>query len=131
MIDEVTLQEFNIVCWQLPFIYIVDLPITTGDVPLLIMLVYQGVDEVTTGHTCMEYLETSHPRMSPWSHVEPAVRRHRGYECIQAPYFAGAQLAHFAEQGVVQTIFGPPGLLLYGHSAARITDWPSLEVSFL
>ena len=38
----------------------------------------------------------------------------RGYECLQAPYFAGAQLAHFAEQGVVQTIFGPPGLLLYG-----------------
>ena len=42
------------------------------------------------------------------------LRRHRGYECLQAPYFAGAQLAHFAEQGVVQTIFGPPGLLLYG-----------------
>eukprot|EP00438_Fugacium_kawagutii_P013173 Skav223279 [mRNA] locus=scaffold3424:268380:276140:+ [translate_table: standard] len=40
--------------------------------------------------------------------------RNRGYECLQAPYFAGAQLAHFAEQGVVQTIFGPPGLLLYG-----------------
>lgn len=51
-----------------------------------------------------------------WSHD---LRRHRGYECIQAPYFAGAQLAHFAEQGVVQTIFGPPGLLLYGHSAAH------------
>lgn len=40
-----------------------------------------------------------------------APRRHRGYECLQAPYFAGAQLAHFAEQNVVQTIFGPPGLL--------------------
>lgn len=51
------------------------------------------------------------------------LRRHRGYECIQAPYFAGAQLAHFAEQGVVQTIFGPPGLLLYGHSAAQTWGW--------
>jgi hypothetical protein len=40
--------------------------------------------------------------------------RSKGYECIQAPYFAGAQLAHFAEQGVVSTVFGPPGLLLYG-----------------
>jgi len=40
--------------------------------------------------------------------------RHRGYECLQAPYFAGAQLSHFAEQNVVQTVFGPPGLLLYG-----------------
>uniref|UniRef100_A0A7S1AHB7 XPG N-terminal domain-containing protein n=1 Tax=Noctiluca scintillans TaxID=2966 RepID=A0A7S1AHB7_NOCSC len=40
--------------------------------------------------------------------------RNKGYECLQAPYFAGAQLAHFAEQGVVQTVFGPPGLLLYG-----------------
>eukprot|EP00971_Amphidinium_carterae_P222567 4417542-Amphidinium_carterae.1 len=29
----------------------------------------------------------------------------------QAPYFAGAQLAHFAEQGVVNTVFGPPGSL--------------------
>eukprot|EP00928_Gymnodinium_smaydae_P058849 TRINITY_DN4205_c0_g2_i1.p1 TRINITY_DN4205_c0_g2~~TRINITY_DN4205_c0_g2_i1.p1 ORF type:complete len:756 (-),score=125.96 TRINITY_DN4205_c0_g2_i1:80-2347(-) len=40
--------------------------------------------------------------------------RNKGYECLQAPYFAGAQLAHFAEQGVVQAVFGPPGLLLYG-----------------
>jgi hypothetical protein len=30
-----------------------------------------------------------------------------------APYFAGAQLAHFAQQDVVQAVFGPPGLLLY------------------
>ncbi|CAJ1416586.1 unnamed protein product [Effrenium voratum] len=64
--------------------------------------------------------------------------RQRGYECLQAPYFAGAQLAHFAEQGVVQTIFGPPGLLLYGVKSVVIHlnfsshqspafDWVDLE----
>mmetsp|Transcript_31504 Transcript_31504/g.67655 ORF Transcript_31504/g.67655 Transcript_31504/m.67655 type:complete len:752 (-) Transcript_31504:127-2382(-) len=40
--------------------------------------------------------------------------RAQGYECLQAPYFAGAQLAHLMETGVVSTVFGPPGLLLYG-----------------
>lgn len=39
--------------------------------------------------------------------------RQRGCEVLMAPYFAGAQLAHFAQQGVVHTVFGPPGLLLY------------------
>lgn len=61
--------------------------------------------------------------------------RHKGYECLQAPYFAGAQLAHFAEQGVVQTIFGPPGLLLYGVKSVVIHlnfsnqnfDWVDLD----
>lgn len=61
--------------------------------------------------------------------------RHKGYECLQAPYFAGAQLAHFAEQGVVQTVFGPPGLLLYGVQKVVIHidfirtsfDWVDLE----
>ncbi|CAK9092722.1 Post-transcriptional regulator mkt1 (Inactive endonuclease mkt1) (Post-transcriptional RNA stability regulator mkt1), partial [Durusdinium trenchii] len=61
--------------------------------------------------------------------------RHRGYECLQAPYFAGAQLAHFAEQNVVQTIFGPPGLLLYGVKSCVIHlnfgqqtfDWVDLD----
>eukprot|EP00747_Dinoflagellata_sp_TGD_P165583 gnl/TRDRNA2_/TRDRNA2_187044_c0_seq1.p1 gnl/TRDRNA2_/TRDRNA2_187044_c0~~gnl/TRDRNA2_/TRDRNA2_187044_c0_seq1.p1 ORF type:complete len:759 (+),score=169.14 gnl/TRDRNA2_/TRDRNA2_187044_c0_seq1:119-2395(+) len=61
--------------------------------------------------------------------------RHRGYECLQAPYFAGAQLAHFSEQGVVQTVFGPPGLLLYGVQRVVIHmdfqrnsfDWVDLE----
>eukprot|EP00930_Biecheleria_cincta_P050597 TRINITY_DN3578_c0_g3_i1.p1 TRINITY_DN3578_c0_g3~~TRINITY_DN3578_c0_g3_i1.p1 ORF type:complete len:759 (-),score=134.44 TRINITY_DN3578_c0_g3_i1:56-2332(-) len=61
--------------------------------------------------------------------------RHKGYECLQAPYFAGAQLAHFAEQGVVQTIFGPPGLLLYGVKSVMIHlnfstqsfDWVDLD----
>jgi len=61
--------------------------------------------------------------------------RHKGYECLQAPYFAGAQLAHFAEQGVVQTVFGPPGLLLYGVQGVVIHidfqrttfDWVDLE----
>jgi len=48
----------------------------------------------------------------------------KGYECLQAPYFAGAQLAHFAEQGVVQTVFGPPGLLLYGvHSVVILMNF--------
>jgi len=40
--------------------------------------------------------------------------RAKGYECLLAPYFAGAQLAHFAAEGVISTVFGPPGLLLYG-----------------
>lgn len=61
--------------------------------------------------------------------------RHKGYECLQAPYFAGAQLAHFADQGVVQTVFGPPGLLLYGVQSVvihidfqkQIFDWVDLE----
>jgi len=61
--------------------------------------------------------------------------RHKGYECLQAPYFAGAQLAHFAEQGVVQTVFGPPGLLLYGVQRVvihidfgrQMFDWVDLE----
>jgi len=39
--------------------------------------------------------------------------RQRGCEVLMAPYFAGAQLAHFAEQKVVHSVFGPPGLLLY------------------
>jgi hypothetical protein len=39
--------------------------------------------------------------------------RQRGCEVLMAPYFAGSQLAHFAEQKVVHTCFGPPGLLLY------------------
>mmetsp|Transcript_45280 Transcript_45280/g.105693 ORF Transcript_45280/g.105693 Transcript_45280/m.105693 type:complete len:759 (+) Transcript_45280:77-2353(+) len=61
--------------------------------------------------------------------------RSRGYECLQAPYFAGAQLAHFAEQGIVQTVFGPPGLLLYGVKSVVIHlnfqqqtfDWVELD----
>lgn len=61
--------------------------------------------------------------------------RHKGYECLQAPYFAGAQLAHFSEQGVVSTVFGPPGLLLYGVPSVVIHinfpqqsfDWVDLE----
>lgn len=39
--------------------------------------------------------------------------RHRGFEVMQAPYFAGAQLAHFVQSGAVHTVFGSPGLLLY------------------
>eukprot|EP00929_Paragymnodinium_shiwhaense_P066490 TRINITY_DN3335_c0_g3_i1.p1 TRINITY_DN3335_c0_g3~~TRINITY_DN3335_c0_g3_i1.p1 ORF type:complete len:833 (+),score=218.37 TRINITY_DN3335_c0_g3_i1:143-2641(+) len=40
--------------------------------------------------------------------------RYRGCEVLQAPYFAGAQLSHFLEQGVVHMVFGPPGFLLHG-----------------
>jgi len=61
--------------------------------------------------------------------------RAKGYECLQAPYFAGPQLAHFAEHGVVSTVFGPPGLLLYGVSRVVIQlsfaqstfDWVDLS----
>jgi len=61
--------------------------------------------------------------------------RHRGCEVIQAPYFAGAQLSHFAEHSVVHSVFGLPGLLLYNiprvvthidfHHATF--DWVDLE----
>merc|ERR1719191_1731308 len=61
--------------------------------------------------------------------------RHKGYECFQAPYFAGAQLAHFAEQGLLHTVFGPPGLLLYNIPKVAIHvdfqhqtfDWVDLQ----
>eukprot|EP00931_Biecheleriopsis_adriatica_P062477 TRINITY_DN37667_c0_g2_i1.p1 TRINITY_DN37667_c0_g2~~TRINITY_DN37667_c0_g2_i1.p1 ORF type:complete len:755 (+),score=158.71 TRINITY_DN37667_c0_g2_i1:95-2359(+) len=61
--------------------------------------------------------------------------RQKGYECLQAPYFAGAQLAHFAEQGIVHAVFGPPGLLLYGVKVVVIHlifshntfDWVDLD----
>jgi hypothetical protein len=61
--------------------------------------------------------------------------RQKGYEVLQAPYFAGAQLAHFAEQGVIASVFGPPGLLLYGvnHVVIHIDfskqtfDWVDLQ----
>jgi len=62
--------------------------------------------------------------------------RSRGFECMQAPYFAGAQLAHLAEIGVVSTVFGVPGLLLYGVSSVIIQlnfhnnshfDWVDLD----
>jgi len=61
--------------------------------------------------------------------------RQRGCEVIQAPYFAGAQLAHFAEHGVVHSVFGPPGLLLFSIPRVMIHidfshsnfDWVDLE----
>jgi len=61
--------------------------------------------------------------------------RSKGYECLQAPYFAGAQLAHLMDQGVVSTVFGPPGLLLYGVQSVIMQisfgqhsfDWVDLE----
>lgn len=40
----------------------------------------------------------------------------RGYQCFRAPYFAGAQLAQFFHEGIVNAVLGPPGLLLYGVS---------------
>lgn len=39
--------------------------------------------------------------------------RHMGCEVVQAPYFVGAQLAHFCERHVVDLVYGPPGLMLY------------------
>lgn len=38
----------------------------------------------------------------------------RGFDCIRAPYLAGAQLAHMANENIVQAIIGQPGMLLYG-----------------
>ena len=55
--------------------------------------------------------------------------RGKGYECFQAPYFAGAQLAHFAEYGAVHAVFGPPGLLLYGITKL-ITSLDFAKMSF-
>lgn len=40
--------------------------------------------------------------------------KNRGFDCFQAPYFAGSQLSHFASEGLLGAVFGPPGLLLYG-----------------
>lgn len=61
--------------------------------------------------------------------------RNRGYECLQAPSFAGAQLAHFLEQGILQTVFGPPGWLVFGVQSVVIhmdinrarMDWVDLD----
>jgi hypothetical protein len=58
--------------------------------------------------------------------------KHKGYECLQAPYFAGAQLAHLAEQGVVNSVFGPPGLLLYGVQSVVIhIDFPKANFDWV
>lgn len=58
--------------------------------------------------------------------------RCRGYDCFQAPYFAGAQLAHFAEQGEIETVFGPPGLLLYGvHNVVIHINFSSLSFDWV
>mmetsp|Transcript_51009 Transcript_51009/g.134396 ORF Transcript_51009/g.134396 Transcript_51009/m.134396 type:complete len:742 (+) Transcript_51009:39-2264(+) len=59
----------------------------------------------------------------------------QGWECFQAPYFAGTQLAHFAEKGVLEAVFGPPGHLLYGVQKVIISidfprnqfDWVELD----
>jgi len=52
--------------------------------------------------------------------------RQKGCDVLMAPYFAGAQLAHFAEKNVVQAVFGPPGLLLYNVQRVVITlEFPS------
>merc|ERR1719181_2289481 len=39
-----------------------------------------------------------------------------GQEVFQAPYFAGSQISHFEQTGVVDVVFGPPGLFLFGVS---------------
>lgn len=61
--------------------------------------------------------------------------RQKGCEVLQAPYFAGAQLAHFCDHGIVNTAFGPPGLLLYSVPSVVISidfhhmtfDWVDLQ----
>ncbi|CAK0862434.1 unnamed protein product [Prorocentrum cordatum] len=61
--------------------------------------------------------------------------KQRGCEVLQAPYLAGAQLAHFAQQRCVDMVYGPPGLLLYGIPQVIVAvdwgkgrfDWVSLE----
>lgn len=45
--------------------------------------------------------------------VSRSLRSH-GCELIQAPYLAAAQLAYFAQKGLVDAVFGPPALLLFG-----------------
>eukprot|EP00931_Biecheleriopsis_adriatica_P028044 TRINITY_DN16776_c0_g1_i1.p1 TRINITY_DN16776_c0_g1~~TRINITY_DN16776_c0_g1_i1.p1 ORF type:complete len:743 (+),score=145.87 TRINITY_DN16776_c0_g1_i1:257-2230(+) len=51
--------------------------------------------------------------------------KQKGYEVIQAPYFAVPQLAHFFQQGIVDAAYGPPSLLLY--SAPRVVNHLELE----
>lgn len=62
--------------------------------------------------------------------------KHKGCEVLRAPYLAGAQLSHFAANGVVHSVIGPPGLLLYdvprviiGVDFEQATfDWVDLQV---
>ncbi|CAK0899193.1 unnamed protein product [Prorocentrum cordatum] len=61
--------------------------------------------------------------------------RFKGFEVFQAPYLAGAQLAHFMRQRLVDMVFGSSGLLLYSIPQVIIFmdwarckfDWVSLE----
>jgi len=63
--------------------------------------------------------------------------RSKGYECVRAPYIAGPQLAHMANQNMVQAVLGQPGLLLYGLKKVLLTmdfnrgvvEW--VEVEFI
>ncbi|PFH35866.1 XPG N-terminal domain-containing protein [Besnoitia besnoiti] len=48
----------------------------------------------------------------------------RGCECLQAPFFATAQLAYFAEHNFLDAILGPPSLLLFGVPRVIVNiDW--------
>ncbi|CEL95401.1 unnamed protein product [Vitrella brassicaformis CCMP3155] len=50
--------------------------------------------------------------------------RTKDCECIQAPYFATAQIAYFVDKNYFDAVFGPPALLLYGVSKVVIgIDW--------
>ncbi|CAK0840653.1 unnamed protein product [Prorocentrum cordatum] len=65
--------------------------------------------------------------------------RFRGYDCLQAPYFAGAQLAHFVEQGGARAASGDGagvvhlllpaarGALVASHAAAGLCAGESRE----
>ena len=45
----------------------------------------------------------------------------KGFDCIRAPYIAGPQLAHLANENTVQAVLGQPGLLLYGLKKTILT----------
>lgn len=38
----------------------------------------------------------------------------KGCEIMQAPYLAAAQLLYFAQEGLIDAVFGPPALVLFG-----------------
>lgn len=48
----------------------------------------------------------------------------RHIDCFQAPFFATAQLAYFAEHNFFDAVIGPPSLLLFGIPRVIVSlDW--------
>ncbi|KEP67277.1 UNVERIFIED_CONTAM: XPG N-terminal domain-containing protein [Hammondia hammondi] len=72
---------------------------------------------------------------SDFVHFSLHFLKSKGCECFQAPFFATAQLAYFAEQNFLDAIFGPPSLLLFGVPRVIVNidwargtfDWVELE----